>query len=540
MRRYGLTLAAAWVLVLAASGVAAQPRLPPAAPAVPEAAAQVPADPLGRDTPRGSVLGFLAAARAGQHEIARQYLDTRLTATAADALAHQLFVVLDARLPARLQQISDSPEGSRANPLRPEREVIGVIRGASGDVEICVDRIQRGQTGPIWLFSAGTLDAIPEIYTEVSRAQGAMVLPDFLTNRQFAGLRLLEWIVVLVGLPLFFVATAGLNRLLIPLTRPLWRRLAGAQNPHVHNALPLPARLLLLTVAGWWLLSILPLSLRVRQLWSSSASLITIVAVVWLLILLNGQVESAIRRHVPRASSTAAAALLRVLRRVVDLLFIFGGFLATLRHFGVDPTPALAGLGVGGIAIALAAQKTLENVIAGASLIFDQAVRVGDFLKMGETMGTVDHIGLRSTRIRTLDRTVVSVPNGQIANASLETISARDMYWFHPDVRLRYETTTQELRNVLENLRALLREHPSVERDSIRVRFVRLGPFSLDVEVFAYLKARDWNHFLQLQEELLFGVTETVERAGTGLALPSQTMYVAGAGAAALRSGALR
>ena len=182
---------------------------------------------------------------------------------------------------------------------------------------------------------------------------------------------------------------------------------------------------------------------------------------------------------------------------------------------------------IGGIAVALAAQKTLENVIAGASLIFDQAVRVGDSLKVGEIVGTVDHIGLRSTRIRTLDRTVVSVPNGQIANASLETLSARDKFWFHPVVTLRYETTPAQLRIVLDGIRTMLEAHAAVDPTSIRVRFVRLGAFSLDVEGVAYLYARDWDHFLELQEQLLFGITEIVERAGTGIAFPSQTMYVA-------------
>jgi MscS family membrane protein len=193
----------------------------------------------------------------------------------------------------------------------------------------------------------------------------------------------------------------------------------------------------------------------------------------------------------------------------------------------VDPTPALAGLGVGGIAVALAAQKTLENVIAGASLIFDQAVRVGDSLKVGTIEGTVDHIGLRSTRIRTLDRTVVSVPNSQIANLSLETFSARDKFWFHPIIGLRYETTPDQLRTVVNAITQLLRDHQSIESPSVRVRFVRLGASSLDVEVFAYAYARDWPQFLELQEQLLFGVTDIVSRAGTEIAFPSQTMYLA-------------
>jgi MscS family membrane protein len=210
----------------------------------------------------------------------------------------------------------------------------------------------------------------------------------------------------------------------------------------------------------------------------------------------------------------------------VDVLIIFAGLLAGLRYFGIDPTPALAGLGVGGIAVALAAQKTLENVIAGASLIFDQAVRVGDFLKMGETVGTVDHIGLRSTRIRTQDRTVVSVPNSQIANASLETLSARDMHWFHPTVGLRYETTSAQMREVTDGIRRLLAEHRWVKHDSARVNFIRLGPSSLDVEIYAYLNTQNWVEFLDIQEQLLVSITEIVERAGTAIAFPSQTMYM--------------
>jgi MscS family membrane protein len=201
--------------------------------------------------------------------------------------------------------------------------------------------------------------------------------------------------------------------------------------------------------------------------------------------------------------------------------------LVGLSHFGVNPTAALAGLGVGGIAVALAAQKTLENVIGGVSIIFDQAVRVGDSLKFAEMQGTVEDIGLRSTRIRTPDRTVVSVPNGQIANASLENISIRDKFWFHPNLSLRWETTASQMRSVLEALNNLLAQQPHIERDSIRVRFLRFGTSSLDVEVFAYFFARDWGHFLQIQQELLLQIMEIVQAAGTQMALQSHVVYPA-------------
>jgi MscS family membrane protein len=119
------------------------------------------------------------------------------------------------------------------------------------------------------------------------------------------------------------------------------------------------------------------------------------------------------------------------------------------------------------------------------------------------------------------------VPNSQIANMSLETFSARDKFWFHPVIGLRYETTADQLHAVVDGITRLLRDHSSVERGSARVRFIRLAAFSLDVEVFAYVYARDWTHYLEIQEELLYAVTAIVSRAGTGIAFPSQTMYVA-------------
>jgi MscS family membrane protein len=308
----------------------------------------------------------------------------------------------------------------------------------------------------------------------------------------------------------------------------VWRRRFSESGLPAPNALPGPVRLLLLAVASRWALSILPLSFVVRQFLTNSTTLIAIGAGAWLLIRLNAEVERHLRRRIPAANFPAAVSLLRAARRVVDVLVVLVGLLAVLRRFGVDLTPVLAGLGVGGIAVALAAQKTLENIIAGASLIFDQAVRVGDYLKVGEIEGTVDRIGLRSTWIRTLGRSVVSVPNSQIASMSLETLSARDKFWFHPTVGLRYETSPDQLHAVIDGIRSMLIHQPALDHGSVRVRFLRLGAFSLDVEVFAYVFARDWSDFLEIQEQLLFKVTEIVSSAGTAIAFPSQTMYVAG------------
>jgi MscS family membrane protein len=264
-----------------------------------------------------------------------------------------------------------------------------------------------------------------------------------------------------------------------------------------------------------------------RQFWSNAAAVITIAASVWLLILFANWGEGYTRGLLRSRNMAAATSMLRFTRWVVHLLVIFAGALVTLHYFGVNATAALAGLGVGGIAVALAAQKTLENVIGGVSLICDRAVRVGDVIKAGDTVGTVDDIGLRSTKIRTPDRTVVTVPNGHIANMTLESLSSRDKFWFHPILALRYGTTSPQMCAVLEGLRSLLRESRNLETASARVRFLRFSPSSFDVEVFAYVLARDWSQFLEVQENLLLRIVDCVESSGVQFAFPPQTVLVA-------------
>jgi MscS family membrane protein len=482
-------------------------------------------DRLGRSTPRGTVFGFLSAARSGDNATAAQYLNTKLSRKDAEDLAQQLFVILDTRLPARLTQLSTDPEGSRTGALGPDRELVGTIARDSGDVPIVVERVASGSSGYVWLFARTTLAAVPDLYEEVSLISIDGAVPQFLVRTRLGGLRLFDWLAVLLGLPLLYLLMVLLNRLLSPAIAMAWRGMSGRSGLTGRDLLPTPARLILLAIAVHWLASVVRLPLFARQFWFSTSVLIAIASSVWLGILFNGVGEQLIRRRLGASHMTAVASLLRLARRFADIIVIFVGVLVLFRRLSIDPTPALAGLGVGGIAVALAAQKTLENVIGGMSLIFDRAVTEGDFLKVGDTVGSVDHVGLRSTRIRTLDRTVVTVPNSQIANMSLETLSARDTFWFHPIVGLRYETTSEQLKAILSDLRALLADRTDIDQETLRVRFVRMNVYSLDVEIFAYLRARDWDHFLELQEPLLFAVMEIVRNAGTDIAFPSQTLY---------------
>jgi MscS family membrane protein len=197
----------------------------------------------------------------------------------------------------------------------------------------------------------------------------------------------------------------------------------------------------------------------------------------------------------------------------------------------LNPTAFLTGLGVGGVAVALAAQKTLENVIGGVSLILDRVVHLGDTIALGpDIFGTIEDISLRSTRIRTLDRTVVSVPNGRMANMTLENFSARDSFWLHSVLGLRYGTTAAQIRTAIDGIRRLLEDSRDVLPGSVRVRFRAFARVSFEVEVFAYILSPDWPRFLEIQEGLLLRIAECFESNGVQMAFPPQAVLAGDSG----------
>lgn len=219
-------------------------------------------------------------------------------------------------------------------------------------------------------------------------------------------------------------------------------------------------------------------------------------------------------------------ALVSLFSRVARFALMGFALLAGLSELGYSVTSVLAGLGIGGIALALGAQKTLENVFGAFALAVDQPIREGDFVRVDDFVGTVETIGLRSTRIRTLDRTLISIPNGKLADMRLETFAARDRVRLQTTVRLRYGTTAEQLKAVLEGFREALRAQPQLWPDSVSVHFVKLGESSQDVDVSAWFVTADYEEFLRLREDVLLRFLAVVEGAGTAIAFPTQTLHL--------------
>lgn len=193
---------------------------------------------------------------------------------------------------------------------------------------------------------------------------------------------------------------------------------------------------------------------------------------------------------------------------------------------GIHLYGIIAGLGVGGLAIALAAQPTVENLIGGLSLFADRPVRVGDFCKYGDELGTIEDIGIRSTRIRGLDRTLTTIPNGVLSKMAIVNLTQRDRMLLSLVIGLRYETTPDQLRHVLAKLRELLSAHPKVAEAPRRVRLTGFGNSSLDVEIFGYIETSDWNEFLSIREDIYLRMIDVITASGTSFAFPSQTLYL--------------
>ncbi len=223
------------------------------------------------------------------------------------------------------------------------------------------------------------------------------------------------------------------------------------------------------------------------------------------------------------------ANLLRLLGRTIGIVGVITILGYGAQQLGIPVFGIVAGLGVGGLAVALAAQSSVENLIGGLNIFADRPIRIGDFCEYGTIKGHVEHIGLRSTKIRGLDRTVTSVPNSQLAKANITNHALRDQMLFRNVLDLRYETTTDQLRSLVKGIRDYLSCHPKVRNDIAipRVHVVGFGDWSIKIEVYVYIDTTTFAEFLAIQEELMLRFVELVNESGSGFAFPSQTTYIA-------------
>ncbi len=496
------------------------------------AQAEWPEDPLGRRTPRGTIQGFIRAVAEENYQIASQYLhlDPALPEERnGPALAQALQRLLDHSgtiLP--YTYISNDPGGTADGALGPDLERVGSATVNGETFNLVLEKTVGPDGGPLWLFSSQTVKRIPRNVEQVAGIPLVnQVLPDILVERKWGGVPIGHWMAILLFLVAASVLSWLITRLLRYLIPLLWYRAREEQTARLIKAFALPFRLYL---AVWIFMAVSQqagISIIVRQSFGGVAYTVGAAALLILLWRLLDVTTSIWQKRLELRSHMAGLSAILFLRRAVKIsLFIIGGIII-LSNFGFDVTTWLAALGIGGLALALGAQKTVENFVGSVTLIADQPVRVGDFCKVGDVVGTVEQIGMRSTRIRTLNRTVVTIPNGEFSSLKIENFAHRDRFLFNPTFTLRFETTPDQIRYLLVELRSILYAHPHVDPDPARVRFREIASDSLNLEVFAYVHAENIHRFLEIQEDLFLRMMDVVSDSGTGFAFPSQTIYVA-------------
>lgn len=426
-------------------------------------------------------------------------------------LAPQLEDLLD-DTPFDIATLSRDPNGDVSDGLGPNFEHLDTFHGGGQTQNLQMERVELKPGLRVWLVSAASVALIPTAHQAVTETSFEKHLPQPLVTLELLDTPIWRWFaLMLMGVAVWYLVSL-IARAVVTVIRPL------VEVPGLRG----PIRLGLASGGFRLAMELAPPSSLLRLYIERGLQLVLALAVAWALAVIIDLFSTRWHSRLDPRLAGVSYSILPLGRQILrGIVFLFA-LMWVVRAWGYDTTALLAGLGVGGIAIALAAQKTIENLFGGVSVISDRPVLVGDVCHFGDRTGTIMHIGLRSTRIRTPERTIVSVPNAQFSSITLENISARDKVWFHPMLSLRRNTTSEQVKNVLTSCRDVIVNHADVEPGKIPVRLIGLGTYSVDIEVNAYVTTTDYDKFLDIQQDLLLQLLQAVEHSGTALAVPWQ------------------
>ncbi len=489
--------------------------------------AKGPADEYGRTTPRSSTLGLAKALSEMDFDTAVHYMDLRnlpFTVEEADGpdLARQLLIVADRSMIVDYEAISDDPDGHADDGLPSYRDRITTIKTSEGLVDILMQKVPRGDGVFIWKLSNATVALIPALDKEFGYGPIGDKLSLIFPHFYVLGLELWQWAMVLVLLVAGYVFAYIITWLLFKLLT-LQRKKRYERAERFVNG---PLRILILVLFFRSTFDLIAPSLVAKAVFEARTFLI--IAVIWVLLGFIDLIMFGIAERMRKQGHADAIVLLRPATTVIKLTLIFIGLISWLDNIGYEVTTLLAGLGIGGIAFAFAAQRTLENLIGSITIYSSQPVHVGDFCKFGDQLGIVEEIGLRATQLRTLERSVVHIPNAKFSTDIIENLTQRDKILYRTRLRLSLQTTAGQMRDVLEGIRGLIEKHEMIDEEASRVRFLEFGEYAQEIELYVYIKTKDFVEYLQYREDINLSIADIIEASGTQLVVPTRTTYIEG------------
>lgn len=492
----------------------------------PAVASALPSDPLQRETPQSTVHNFLEACRQSKYDVAAQYLDLRriradLRASQGPQLAQQLARVLDHDTRFEVGKLSSDPAGQTSDHLASNLEKLDDFDLNHQVVSLYLQRENlNGQQ--LWLVSPDSVASIPQLSAAIEESPIEKKLPATLVTNRMLGTPLWIWIVLFFTILIVASVSRLLARLVLLALRSVNERFSTKLHLHRLESFVSPLRILLSAACLRTCIEFIGPSALLRDSFLKLLALITIWAIASILMGMVDAISDTIIARLDIRERAVSYSVLPLLVRSAKIILGFLAILFVLGAWGYNVNTLLAGLGVGGIAVALAAQKTIENLFGGISVISDKPVLVGDFCQFGGQVGTIEDIGLRSTRIRTLDRTVVTIPNSSFSTMTLENFSKRDRMWFHPTIYLRRDTRPEKIHAMMDAITKILHDHPKVDPTDVPLRFTKIAKESFDLEIFAYVNSDDFNVYLQTQSELLLSIVEAAVALSVEFAVPIQ------------------
>lgn len=516
--------------LLAAAPAFAQLGFLKPAPTPPAPAAPAESEEAAPDSPRASLSRFLDLARRSDFAGAAKFLElSNEDRVRGDEIAKRLKAVLDQHLWIDLAKVSARPDGDEADGLAGDVEEIGHVAATGGALEPVRLVKRRAGAETIWQFSRRTLQRVDGWYAALPHRWILDRLPDDLRRSGPRDVARWQWVGLLGLVPVCAILGFLLGRLSGRLLRRLSSRTASRWDDEVALRLGGPLALA-------WGLALFAVAVPYLELYAPGRQLVgqilkagVALAIFWAVLRLVDVLREGLLVSPWAANRRALRSFLPMGSRITKLFVGALGVVSALAALGYPVASLLAGLGIGGIVLALAAQKTVENLFGAFSIGVDQPFREGDAVRFEGVEGTVEQIGLRSTRIRTLDRTLVSLPNGKLADSRIESVAARDRIRFHATLGLSYDAKPGQIRAIVAAVRALLNDHPGISRlDPVQVHFRELTDSSLNVVVNAWFATGDWAEFLEIRQEMLLRILEAVAAEGLTLAFPSRTIYLAG------------
>jgi MscS family membrane protein len=486
-------------------------------------------DPLGRETPRSAFVGFLRYAEREDFTTAVRYLQPAPGQDTTELVQRlKELRAMRSKFKGEIDLLSDEPNGSVEAGLPLGEVRAGAIEVGSATVDVVLVRVNDPESGKIWLISKDTVARVPQLYAQME-SEGPIAaerfVPAALSSRRLLDMSLAQWLEWLLSIPISWFL-AWLLEFLISAPGRIWRKLRKLPfNSIWKTPLGMPLRCIVAILVHGFCVYLLDPPLLYRVFYARFLVGLLIGCFAWFVTRIADRgFNHAVNRT--RTQHAGGESILIVLQRIARVLILLIGFVGALAALGLNVKTTLAGLGIGGLALALGAQKSLENILGGVTLLMDNAVHVGNFCKIGNQLGIVEDIGLRSVKLRTFDQSLLVVPNGSLAQMQFENFGPRRKCLINQHFSLRIETQVRQLRVVLDRVQSMLDQQPAIETGTSRIRVANFAGAAFELELWAFVKTADWGAFTLVRQDVILKIAEIVEAAGTRLAAPTRLTYL--------------